>query len=133
VATIDRRERDMTKNAKIFFTIFAAMIVAVLVAGLAQRQHVQDVVSAPLIAPTSQPSLLDDPVALATSVQESIGANIADPSKAGYQPGVTVDSADCIKETGRQFSCLLKLSDGNSLSPVVIVSEDGTDWISHAR
>jgi len=79
-------------------------------------------------------SFLDDPASLATSVQTSIGANIADPTNAAYQEGVTVTDSTCIADpTPRTFDCLLTLSNGSSVDPVVVVNAAGDDWISHAR
>jgi hypothetical protein len=111
----------------------ADAVVAVLLLGVFTGIAVGSVKGVRAPAKDTSESFIDNPASLSTSVEESLNAKLADSSNDSYRPGVTAESSDCIKETGRQYTCLVKMTDGSSISPVVIVSEDGSTLISHSR
>lgn len=111
----------------------AYAVVAVLLLGVFIGIAVGSVKGVRAPAKDTSESFIDNPASLSTSVEESLKTKLADSSDDSYRPGVTVESYDCIKETGRRSTCLVKMADGSSISPVVIVSEDGATLISHAR
>ncbi len=47
--------------------------------------------------------------------------------------GYSVDSVDCINLEGREFTCHVGYSDGDSATLSVTVSADGQTWISHGQ
>jgi hypothetical protein len=111
----------------------AYAVSAVLLLGMFAGIAVGSVKGVRAPAKDTSESFIDNPASLSTSVEESLNGRLADSSDDSYRPGVTVESSDCIKETGRQYACLVKMTDGSSFSPVVIVSEDGSTLISRAR
>jgi hypothetical protein len=82
---------------------------------------------------TATPNYLNDINLLTGSVTSTLETKMKDPTSTIYQPDGYVKDAHCVNESERQFSCLLDLSDGSSVSPVVIVAADGQSWVSHAR
>jgi hypothetical protein len=68
---------------------------------------------------------------LQSSVSQQIDANLHNPSNAGYSPGTTVTSVECVHKSGTQYVCLVRLSKGTPLSVPVTVSADGSRWVSN--
>ena len=69
--------------------------------------------------------------ALQGSVQQQIDNNLHTPSNADYSPGTDVSSVLCVHVAGTQFSCLVKLSNGQTSTLSITVSSDGSRWLSN--
>ena len=65
------------------------------------------------------------------SVQQQIDNNLHTPSNADYSPGTDVSSVLCVRVAGTQFSCLVKLSNGQTSTLSITVSSDGSRWLSN--
>ena len=116
------------RRHKFFYAVVAVLLLGVFT-GIAVGSV--KVVRAP--AEETSESFINKPASLSTSVEESLHTKLADSSNDSYRPVITAESSDCLKETSRQFTCLVRMTDGSSISPVVIVSKAGSTLISHAR
>ncbi len=68
---------------------------------------------------------------LESSVTQQVNANLNNPSNAAYSPGTSVTSVICVHNSGTQYSCAVKASDGSSTSISITVSSDGSRWVSN--
>ena len=72
-----------------------------------------------------QPAGFRDQATLQRSVVQQ-----ADKSLSRTDPGVTAKSALCVNQSGGQWQCLVRLSDGTSQSMAVTVAANGDSWVT---
>lgn len=72
----------------------------------------------------------NNPATLAADLQDKVNERLSDPSSQYYVPGASATAVDCVLESGHTFTCLVNLSTGASESDDVVVSPDGSSYIS---
>lgn len=68
---------------------------------------------------------------LQNAVTKQVNQKLHDPSSSLYSPGTSVTSTLCVHRGGTQYSCLVKGSNGRSVTIPITVSSDGSRWVSN--
>jgi len=70
----------------------------------------------------------NNPSVVAASIKSQVQQKLSDKSGPAYDPGVTVTSVVCTKSTATTDHCVIKFSDGSSLTQTATISGDGTAY-----
>ena len=86
--------------------------------------------SAPARAAATAPQGYHDAATLEHDLKAMLSKRLASPSGQFYDPGVTVKSLVCVETSRTAATCLYKLSDGQSDTDSVVISPDGSRFIT---